>query len=250
MLYTVFSTLTTLLPVVSNVFIIRWLQLKVSLRCYNTSITQYHNSRTNGCCLMRVTYSTTSPAVDTICDLCLFMAVLWNRVGHYIFVLWFLLLPIFFLAYSQPSRIGCLPYFHTWCGLSGNLECRSEMCCTRLAGNAGRKKSPKIRHLRTIAQHCRAISSQRRHVLTIGKKLAKQQYLLYMSPQYGELGPLTAEICWRLWGTPANFNVFRVLAALLLGTLVVGVSQTLQRWTKSATYIRQGGHHVGNWPTF
>jgi len=45
-------------------------------------------------------------------------------------------------------------------------------------------------------------------------------------------GLLTAEICWRVWGTPANFNGFRVLAllechaALLQGTLVVGVSQT------------------------
>jgi len=42
-------------------------------------------------------------------------------------------------------------------------------------------------------------------------------------------GPLTAEICWRVWGTPANFNGFRVLAALLHGTLVVGISQTLRR---------------------
>jgi len=62
--------------------------------------------------------------------------------------------------------------------------------------------------------------------------------------------PLTAEICWRVWGTPANFNGFRVLAALLHSTLVVGVSQTLQRWTEGATYIRQGSHHVGYWPTF
>jgi len=41
-------------------------------------------------------------------------------------------------------------------------------------------------------------------------------------------GLLTAEICWRVWGTPANFNGFRVLAALLHRTLVVGVSQTLR----------------------
>jgi len=41
-------------------------------------------------------------------------------------------------------------------------------------------------------------------------------------------GLLAAEICWRVWGTPANFNGFRILAALLHGTLVVGVSQTLQ----------------------
>jgi len=41
-------------------------------------------------------------------------------------------------------------------------------------------------------------------------------------------GPLTAEIGSGVWGTPANFNVFRVLTALLYATLVVGVSQTLR----------------------
>ena len=61
------------------------------------------------------------------------------------------------------------------------------------------------------------------------KKLVKQQYLLYMSPQYGELGPLAAEIVSLVWGTPGNFNGFRVFAALLHGTVVVGVSQTLRR---------------------
>jgi len=39
-------------------------------------------------------------------------------------------------------------------------------------------------------------------------------------------GLLTDEICWRVWGTPANFHGFRVLAALLHGTVIVGVSQT------------------------
>jgi len=57
-------------------------------------------------------------------------------------------------------------------------------------------------------------------------------------------GLLTAEIRWRVWDTPTNFNGFRVLAALLHGTLVLGVSHTLRRWTEGATYIRQGGHHV------
>jgi len=50
-------------------------------------------------------------------------------------------------------------------------------------------QDPKTRHLGTIAQLCWAISSQIRHVSTIGKKLVKQQYLLHMSPQYGELWP-------------------------------------------------------------
>jgi len=39
-------------------------------------------------------------------------------------------------------------------------------------------------------------------------------------------GPLAAEILSLVWGTPGTFNGFRVLAALLHGTLVVGVSQT------------------------
>ena len=42
-------------------------------------------------------------------------------------------------------------------------------------------------------------------------------------------GALAAEIVSLVWGTPGNFNGFRVLAALLHGTLVVGVSQTLRR---------------------
>jgi len=63
---------------------------------------------------------------------------------------------------------------------------------------------------------------------TIGKKLVKQQYLPYMSLEYDEVGPLAAEICSLVWGTSANFNGFRILAALLPDTLVMGVSQTLR----------------------
>ena len=85
---------------------------------------------------------------------------------------------LFFLACSKPSQIECLPYFHTWCGLSANLGCRSETCCTRLAENTGRKKSPKIRHLGTIAQLCRAIYSQLRHVSTIAEKNLSPPHVL------------------------------------------------------------------------
>jgi len=42
---------------------------------------------------------------------------------------------------GRPSRWALA---HTSCGPSANLECRSERCCTRLAANAGPKKSPKI----------------------------------------------------------------------------------------------------------
>ena len=40
-------------------------------------------------------------------------------------------------------------------------------------------------------------------------------------------GPLVAEISLPVWGTPANFNGVRVLPALLHGSQVVGVSQTM-----------------------
>ena len=163
------------------------------------------------------------------------MAALWNRVGHYIFALWFL--SFFFLLLFFPclisavarSHIGCLPYLCTWRGPSANLECRSEMCCTQHGGNAGPKKSPQNRHLGTIAQICRAISSQLRHVSTIGKKAAKQQYLLHMSSQYGELRPTSGWDLLACLGTPANFNGFRALAALLHGTLGVSQAAALNR---------------------
>jgi len=86
------------------------------------------------------------------------------------------------------------------------------------------QKSRKIRHLR---QFCRAVSSQLIHVSIIGKEVVKQQYL-HTLPQYGELGPLTAEIGSGVCGTPANFNRFRVLPSLLQRRRSTETNQTLQ----------------------
>jgi len=77
---------------------------------------------------------------------------------------------------------------HTWCGLSANFRCRSETCCTQLAGNAGRKKIAKNRHLgghhrTTLSGY---IFATKAHIDN-RKKLVKQRYVLHMSPQYGEL---------------------------------------------------------------
>jgi len=150
---------------------------------------------------------------------CLIMAALCNRADHYIFALWFLSSSSssFFLAYSQPRQIGCLPYFHTWCGLSANLRCRSETCCMRLAENTGRKKVAKNRHLGTIPQLCRAISSQLKHVSTIGKNLLSSNMSSTCPGNMVNFGPIAAKIGLPLWGTPPNLNGFRVLAALLHG---------------------------------
>ena len=140
-------------------------------------------------------------------------------------------LSIFFprLISAARPQIGCLPDFYTWCGPSANLECRSEMCWTRLAGNTERKELDKNRHLGTIAQLRRAISSQLRRVSTLGKNLLSSNISSTCPHYMVNFGPLAAEIVSLVWGTPANFNGFRVLAALLHGTLVVSVSQTLRR---------------------
>jgi len=61
---------------------------------------------------------------------------------------------------------------------------------------------------------------------------------------------LSAEINPVVWDTPAIINGFCVLAASLHFSQVVSISQTLRRLTEGATYVWQGDHHVGNWPTF
>jgi len=151
-----------------------------------------------------------------------------HHVGH-----WptFLVLLLFFFPrlISAVADWMSIPYFHTWCGLSANLECRSGTCCTWLAGNAGCKKSPKSRHLGTIAQLCRAISSQLRQS---EKNLLSSHISSRCPHNMVNFGLLAAEIDPVVWGTvwaPTNFNSFRVLAALLHGSHVVGVSQTLRR---------------------
>ena len=89
--------------------------------------------------------------------------------------------------------------------------------------------SPKNRHLGTIAQFCRAISSQLRHISTIGNNLLSSNISSTCFLNMVNFGPLAAEIVSLVWGIPANFNGFGVLAALLHGILGVGVSQTLRR---------------------
>jgi len=120
-----------------------------------------------------------------------------------------------------------LPYFHTWCGPSANLECRSEMYYMPLAGNAGCNKSPKNRRLGTIAQLCPAISSQLRHVSTIGKNLLSSNLSSTCRHNIVNFGRLAAEIVSLVWGTPANFNGFRVLASLLQRCYSTEAHQTL-----------------------
>jgi len=141
--------------------------------------------------------------------------------------LFFLLLSSFFLAYFQQSQIGCLPYFHTWCDPSANLKCWSETCCTRLAENTGRKKSrqksPSEHHRTTLAGY---IFATKARIDSRKQNLLSSNMSSTCSHNVVNFGPLAAEIGLPVWGTPANFNSFRALTALLHGSQVVSVSQT------------------------
>jgi len=91
----------------------------------------------------------------------------------------------------------------------------SEMCCTRLAGNIGRKKSPSAHHRTTLSGYIfvtkARIDNQKKILLSSNMSSTCPHNMVNFSL-------LTAETCWRVWGTLANFNGFRVLAALLHGT--------------------------------
>jgi len=102
------------------------------------------------------------------------------------------------------------------------------MCCMRLSGNTGCKNDVKIAILAPITQLCRAVSLQLRHVSTTGKKMLSSNTSSTCPRNMVNFGPLMAKIGLGVWGTRAtNFNGFRVLAALLHGTLakLCGVEQ-------------------------
>jgi len=110
-----------------------------------------------------------------------------------------------------------------------------------------RQKSPSGHHRTTLLGY---IFATKARIDNRKKNLLSSNISSTCPHNVVNFSPLAAEIVSLVWGTPGNFNGFRVMAALLHDTLVVGVIQTLQSWTEGATYIRQGGHHVGNCPTF
>jgi len=120
------------------------------------------------------------------------MAALRSRCGHYIFICGFFFLLLFFSPNLSGRRLDVYhTYVHTWCGLSANLECRSEMCCARLAaGRKSRQKSPSRHHRTTFSGY---IVATKAHIDN-RRKLVKQQYVLHMSHNMVNFGPLAAEI--------------------------------------------------------
>jgi len=175
---------------------------------------------------------------------CIIMAALWNRAGHHIFVLWFLLhghpAQQMRRLYFHPvvSSIFLLPFFprlfsaiadciyHTsthGVAFSANLRWRSEMCCTWLAENTGCKKSPK----NSLSAHNRTTLSgnifANEACIINQKKPVKQQYLLHMSLQCRELWPTNGWDRFESLGHPSKFQqVSRLGVITALTSLIRG----------------------------
>jgi len=142
----------------------------------------------------------------------------------------------FFLLFSSPN-------------LSGH---RLDVCHTSTHGvaivqiyNAGLKcgargslemQNPKNRHLGIVAQLCLAVFLQLRHISTIGKKFVRQQYLLHMSPQCGELWPTNS---WDRFGSLGYPSTFQRVSHL--GSVTVRHSST---WCQPNFAALNRGHHL------
>jgi len=124
----------------------------------------------------------------------IFMAALCNRGPLYFCpVVSFYLLSIYLLSFfprlisAAAGWMSAILWHMVWPWCEFRMQVWKVLHAARCKCRT--QKVAKNRHLGTIPQLCRAISSQLRHVSTIGKKLIKQQYLLYMFTQYGELRP-------------------------------------------------------------
>ena len=121
----------------------------------------------------------------------------------------------FFFFFSSPNLSGRrLDVYHTSAhGVALVRILNAGMKCT--ARGSLQIQDSKNRHLGTISQLCRTISSQLGHMSTIGKNLLSSNTSSTCSDNMVNFGPLTAEIGSGVWGTPTYFNGFCILAALL-----------------------------------
>ena len=95
-------------------------------------------------------------------------------------------------------------------------------CKCRIQKNP--QKSPSGHHPTTLSGY---IFATKAYIHNRKKNLLRSNISSTCPHNMVNFGPLAAEIVSLVWGTPGNFSGFRVLAALLYGTLVVGVSQTV-----------------------
>ena len=100
------------------------------------------------------------------------------------------------------------------------------MCCTRLAENTERKddakKSPSAHHRTILWSYIFATQA----CIDNQKNMSNSNISSTCPHNMANFGTLAAEIGSEVWGTPANFNEFRVLASLLQRRRLPEANQT------------------------
>ena len=91
-------------------------------------------------------------------------------------------------------------------------------------------------HLGTTAQLCSAISLQLRHILTIGKKVVKQQYLFHVSWQYGKLWPTGGWDRLGCLGHPSKFEWVSRLGFVTAATSLNGSQPNNFAWCLAVSW--------------
>jgi len=99
------------------------------------------------------------------------------------------------------------------------------------------KKSPSEHHRTNLSGYTPATKAP---IDNRKKNLLSSNIFSTRSHNMVNFGLLAAEIAPVVWGTPPNFNGFRVLAAFLHGTPVFGVSQTLRIEQRAPPIFRRG----------
>jgi len=82
------------------------------------------------------------------------------------------------------------------------------------------------------------------------KKLVKQQYLLYMSSQYGELWPTSGWDLLASLGHPCKFQQVARLGSVTARHSSIGCQPNFAALNRWRHLYSAGPHHVGHWPTF
>jgi len=96
--------------------------------------------------------------------------------------------------------------------------------CWKYRTQKWRQKSPSGHHRATLSD---CIFASKAHIDNQKKNLLSSNMSSTCPHNMVNFGPLAAEICCRVWDTPANFNGFRVLAALLQWRRSAEANQTL-----------------------
>jgi len=94
------------------------------------------------------------------------------------------------------------------------MQCMSEMCCTRLAEIQEAKFTQKNAICAPSHNVGLCLRNEGIHRQS-EKRLLNSNTSSTCSQNMVNFGPLTAEISWRVWGTPADFNGFHVLASFV-----------------------------------